>query len=101
MTDERKVYDRDHQHFRRFLKAELPIAQHDAVVFTRRCVYTDTLDGHFWDRSPSRSGGPKYRDWRKRAWLQNGPRFRSYDSSHSFGRRASLAAKIQMARISS
>jgi len=36
-----------------FIAESLPSLENDPVVFTKRCCYTDTLDGHFWiDRHP-------------------------------------------------
>ena len=55
--DERKVYDSDIQDLRKFLKATFPDLAEDPIVYTRRCCYTDTLDGHFWiDRHPDIEG---------------------------------------------
>ena len=47
-ADERVVYEEDIQALRTFLKETLPSLADDPVVYTRRCCYTDTLDGHFW-----------------------------------------------------
>ena len=46
--DERVVYESDFSELRKFLNASLPSLANDPVVYTRRCCYTDTLDGHFW-----------------------------------------------------
>lgn len=55
--DERVVTAEDEQHFRRFLRESLPALAGDPIVFTRRCLYNDTLDGHFWiDRHPHLTG---------------------------------------------
>lgn len=51
--DDRRVKDADVEELRHFLKNTFPVLAEDPVVFTRRCLYTDTLDGHFWiDRHP-------------------------------------------------
>jgi glycine/D-amino acid oxidase-like deaminating enzyme len=46
--DERKVYDSDLSDLKNFLSSSIPLLVDDPVVYTRRCCYTDTLDGHFW-----------------------------------------------------
>ena len=46
--DERVVTEEDTQKFRAFLRETIPALANDPIVFTRRCVYADTLDGHFW-----------------------------------------------------
>ena len=46
--DERKVYDADISHLKKFLSESIPSLINDPIVYTRRCCYTDTLDGHFW-----------------------------------------------------
>ena len=51
--DERIVYEKDIQKFKKYLTSTIPSLENDPIVFTRRCVYTDTLDGHFWiDQHP-------------------------------------------------
>ena len=56
-NDERIVTASDHQHMRAFVAEAMPGLEAAPVVYTRRCCYTDTLDGHFWiDRHPSISG---------------------------------------------
>jgi len=53
MHDERVVGEKDIAALRVFLKTHLPALANDPIVYTRRCCYTDTLDGHFWiDRHP-------------------------------------------------
>jgi glycine/D-amino acid oxidase-like deaminating enzyme len=47
-NDERVVYESDIKHLRFFLKESIPTLANDKIVYTRRCCYTDTLDGHFW-----------------------------------------------------
>jgi len=55
--DERVVLPEDHQKLHRFLTDTFPLLSEQPVLFTRRCVYTDTLDGHFWiDRHPEMDG---------------------------------------------
>jgi len=55
--DPRVVYDADLAHLRRFLADTFPALVDAEVVYTRRCLYSDTLDGHFWiDRHPARLG---------------------------------------------
>ncbi len=55
--DERLVYAEDHQKLQEFLKTTFPSLVGQPVVYTRRCVYTDTLDGHFWiDQHPEIGG---------------------------------------------
>ncbi len=55
--DERVVSVEEHGRLQAFLNQSLPALANDPVVFTRRCCYTDTLDGHFWiDRHPEIEG---------------------------------------------
>lgn len=55
--DERKVYESDIQELREFLSFAFPKLANDPIVYTRRCCYTDTLDGHFWiDQHPEIRG---------------------------------------------
>lgn len=55
--DERVVYDSDIAHLRRFLAETFPALADAELVYTRRCLYCDTLDEHFWiDRHPTREG---------------------------------------------
>ncbi len=54
---ERSVDARDHERLRRFLADALPALADAPVVYTRLCLYCDTLDGHFWiDRDPDQPG---------------------------------------------
>ncbi len=46
--DDRKVTQEEHRKLRQFLRYALPELANDPVVYTRKCCYTDTLDGHFW-----------------------------------------------------
>lgn len=51
--DERIVTEGDIQAFRTFLKGTFPSLTHAPIVYTRRCLYCDVLDGHFWiDQHP-------------------------------------------------
>ncbi|MEM1321445.1 MAG: FAD-dependent oxidoreductase [Bacteroidota bacterium] len=51
--DPRVVTAEDEAELRSFLAAALPALTDAPIVYTRRCLYTDTLDGHFWiDRHP-------------------------------------------------
>lgn len=55
--DERVVYESDAAHLRRFLTETFPALADAEIVYTRRCLYCDTLDEHFWiDRHPARDG---------------------------------------------
>lgn len=51
--DERVVTPADEAHLRSFLADTFPALVEAPIVYTRRCLYSDTLDGHFWmDRHP-------------------------------------------------
>ena len=51
--DDRRITDAEVESLRTFLKMAFPKIADSALVYTRRCLYTDTLDGHFWiDRHP-------------------------------------------------
>ena len=55
--DDRQIKDAEVQDMRAFLKTAFPELADAPLVFTRRCLYTDTLDGHFWiDNHPVISG---------------------------------------------
>ena len=55
--DARVVYDSDIAHLRAFLARTFPALVDAEIVYTRRCLYSDTLDGHFWiDRHPRLAG---------------------------------------------
>ena len=55
--DERVVYPDDVTAMRNMLTTFMPGLVNDPLVYTRRCCYTDTLDGHFWiDRHPHIAG---------------------------------------------
>ena len=56
-NDERVVLPEDHKALAEFIKSALPSLVGQPIVYTRRCVYTDTLDGHFWiDQHPALNG---------------------------------------------
>lgn len=56
VDDERVVTESDTQNFRTFLKNTFPSIADAPIVYTRRCLYCDTLDEHFWvDHDPSRA----------------------------------------------
>jgi glycine/D-amino acid oxidase-like deaminating enzyme len=46
--DERIVEPVDFQNLAIFLKSSLPQLQDAEIIYTRRCLYCDTLDGHLW-----------------------------------------------------
>jgi glycine/D-amino acid oxidase-like deaminating enzyme len=55
--DAREVFPEDHARLRSFLAMAFPALADARVVYTRRCVYCDTLDEHFWiDRHPDKPG---------------------------------------------
>lgn len=55
--DARVVTAEDEAKLRTFLREAMPALADAPIVYTRRCLYTDTLDGHFWiDRHPSVEG---------------------------------------------
>ena len=56
-TDERTVDKRDEQNLRSFLSRTFPALADAAITYTRRCLYSDTLDEHLWvDRHPEKAG---------------------------------------------
>ncbi|MCB0839685.1 MAG: FAD-dependent oxidoreductase, partial [Bacteroidetes bacterium] len=56
-TDERIVYPEDREALDQFLGNYISPLQGQPIVFTRRCCYTDTLDGQFWiDKHPEIKG---------------------------------------------
>lgn len=56
-NDERLVTQSDEQHLRQFLAKTFPALADAPIVYTRRCLYCDTLDEHFWiDQHPEISG---------------------------------------------
>lgn len=55
--DDRQVSEDEIGEMRVFLRESFPKLADAALVYTRRCLYTDTLDGHFWiDRHPEIAG---------------------------------------------
>ncbi len=55
--DERAVYEADHLGLRTFLSESIPGLMDAPVVYTRRCLYCDTRDEHFWiGEHPDESG---------------------------------------------
>lgn len=55
--DDRQVSEQEIRDLRTILAEAFPELANAALVFTRRCLYTDTLDGHFWiDRHPEIEG---------------------------------------------
>ncbi len=55
--DARIVTPADETHLRAFLADTFPALVEAPIVYTRRCLYSDTLDGHFWiDRHPEVAG---------------------------------------------
>ncbi len=55
--DDRQIKDEEVVDMRSFLKESFPELASAPLVFTRRCLYTDTLDGHFWiDQHPNIKG---------------------------------------------
>jgi glycine/D-amino acid oxidase-like deaminating enzyme len=55
--DERVVTAEDVANLRAMLAYTFPALLDAKIVYTRRCLYSDTPDGHFWiDRHPQRSG---------------------------------------------
>jgi sarcosine oxidase / L-pipecolate oxidase len=67
-NDERVVYEHDIQHLRRFLAETFPALADAELIYTRRCLYNDTLDEHFWiDRHPGTGGVERSR---RRQWTR-------------------------------
>lgn len=55
--DDRQIRDAEVADMRKFVKHSFPQLADAALVYTRRCLYTDTLDGHFWiDQHPEIKG---------------------------------------------
>lgn len=55
--DRRVVTDVDVRHLRAFLENTFPSLKEASITNTRRCLYCDTLDGHFWiDHHPETNG---------------------------------------------
>ncbi len=57
VTDDRYVLPAEVEEMRNFLMMTFPDLSHAPLVYTRKCLYTDTLDGHFWiDHHPEIKG---------------------------------------------
>lgn len=57
LFDKRIVTDVDIRHLRNFLENTFPLLKDATISYTRRCLYCDTLDEHFWiDYHPELSG---------------------------------------------
>ena len=55
--DDRRVTDKEILALRSFLKQSIPELSEAPLVYTRKCLYTDTLDGHYWiDKHPEIDG---------------------------------------------
>ena len=55
--DERVVHEEDFAGLRSFLETTFPALLDAEITYTRRCLYNDTLDEHFWiDRHPEKEG---------------------------------------------
>lgn len=55
--DDRQIRDAEVADMRQFLAMTFPELVDAPLVYTRRCLYTDTLDGHFWiDNHPQIEG---------------------------------------------
>ncbi len=55
--DDRQITDAEVAEMRDFLAKSFPLLADAPLVYTRRCLYTDTLDGHFWiDQHPLVAG---------------------------------------------
>ena len=55
--DDRRIRDEEVAELRAFLQVAFPSIADGPLVYTRRCLYTDTLDGHFWiDNHPEIRG---------------------------------------------
>ncbi len=55
--DDRQVTENEIIEMRLFLNDAFPALSEAPLVYTRRCLYTDTLDGHFWiDHHPETKG---------------------------------------------
>ncbi|WP_108425341.1 NAD(P)/FAD-dependent oxidoreductase [Flagellimonas amoyensis] len=54
---DRQVTDIEVKEMRFFVRESFPELANAPLVYTRRCLYTDTLDGHFWiDNHPTVKG---------------------------------------------
>jgi len=48
VTDSRVLHRAEIDQFRAFASASIPSLANAPIVYTRRCLYSDTPDGHFW-----------------------------------------------------
>lgn len=56
-NDDRQITDAEVADMRSFVKMTFPELTEAPLVFTRKCLYIDTLDGHFWiDNHPDIKG---------------------------------------------
>ena len=56
-NDERTVFEEDFTQLRLFLEDTFPALLDAEITYTRRCLYNDTLDEHFWiDHHPEKEG---------------------------------------------
>lgn len=54
---DRQITDIEVQEIGKFVASAFPVFSDAPLVFTRRCLYIDTLDGHFWiDNHPEIKG---------------------------------------------
>ncbi len=57
VRDQRQVTGADIRQLRNFLESSLPTLKDATITYTRRCLYSDTPDGHFWiDHHPEITG---------------------------------------------
>lgn len=55
--DDRHIAPAEVADMRAFLSQNIPTLANAPLVYTRRCLYTDTLDGHYWiDHHPTING---------------------------------------------
>ena len=55
--DDRQIMEEEVKDMRNFIALTFPALLNAPLVFTRRCLYTYTLDGHFWiDKHPEIKG---------------------------------------------
>ncbi|NBW94689.1 MAG: FAD-dependent oxidoreductase, partial [Bacteroidetes bacterium] len=57
VADPREVYESDIQAMRAFVREALPALTEAELVYTRRCLYADTIDADYWlDHHPEYAG---------------------------------------------
>ena len=57
MFDHRVVHQSEMDLLKDFIARSIPSLKDASIVYTRKCLYTDTLDGHYWiDRHPNIEG---------------------------------------------